>query len=192
MHLKGTVSSATGITSLTNYKVGDCYKATATFTVSGVGTAENGDMFVALNARSTYSASDWTILQNNVDTMSGATSSAAGARGLVPAPSAGDQSKFLSGAGTWQEVTASPTVQYTATLSASDWISSSGTYTYALVLTSLTCGSNGTVSPIISYTSNQTEYNYITSATATPGTGITFTATQQPENDIGILIIDLQ
>jgi len=33
--------------------------------------------------------------------MTGATSSAAGAHGLVPAPNAGDQAKVLSGAGTW-------------------------------------------------------------------------------------------
>ena len=37
---------------------------------------------------------------DNVD-MTGATSSTAGAHGLVPAPSAGDESKFLSGDGTW-------------------------------------------------------------------------------------------
>lgn len=65
-----------------------------------------------------------------------------------------------------------------------DWVSSSGTYTYAR-------GSDGSVSPIISFTSNQTEYNYITGATATAGTGITFTASQKPSEDIGILIIDL-
>ena len=66
-----------------------------------------------------------------------------------------------------------------------DWVSSSGTYTYALVLTSLACGSDGSVSPIISFTSNQTEYNYITGATATAGTGITFTASQ---NQVKILV----
>ena len=36
--------------------------------------------------------------------MTGATSSAAGSSGLVPAPAAGDQEKFLRGDGTWQEV----------------------------------------------------------------------------------------
>lgn len=43
-----------------------------------------------------YTAKDTTYSD-----MSGATSSADGASGLVPAPSAGDQNKFLSGAGTW-------------------------------------------------------------------------------------------
>ena len=36
--------------------------------------------------------------------MSGASDSSAGKSGLVPAPAAGDQDKFLSGAGTWKAV----------------------------------------------------------------------------------------
>ncbi len=47
------------------------------------------------------------ILNNgvaNILTMSGAGSSAAGAKGLVPAPSAGDNEKYLRGDGTWQDV----------------------------------------------------------------------------------------
>lgn len=36
-----------------------------------------------------------------VDAMTGATSSAAGTAGVVPAPAAGDQNKFLRGDGTW-------------------------------------------------------------------------------------------
>lgn len=36
-----------------------------------------------------------------VDTMTGATSSTAGAAGVVPAPASGDQDKFLKGDGTW-------------------------------------------------------------------------------------------
>lgn len=38
--------------------------------------------------------------------MTGATSGAAGTSGLVPAPAAGDQAKYLTGAGTWQKVNA--------------------------------------------------------------------------------------
>lgn len=39
----------------------------------------------------------------SVPMMEGATANADGAAGLVPAPAAGDESKFLSGAGTWEE-----------------------------------------------------------------------------------------
>lgn len=38
----------------------------------------------------------------NISTMTGAGASAAGAKGLVPAPSAGDEDKFLAGDGTWK------------------------------------------------------------------------------------------
>jgi hypothetical protein len=41
--------------------------------------------------------------------MSGASSSAAGATGLVPAPAAGDQGKFLKGNGTWATAYTHPT-----------------------------------------------------------------------------------
>lgn len=48
------------------------------------------------SSTNTISATDTTY-----SNFTGATSSAAGANGLVPAPSAGDQDKVLSGAGTW-------------------------------------------------------------------------------------------
>ena len=38
----------------------------------------------------------------NINTMTGATASAAGEKGLVPAPASGDNEKFLRGDGTWQ------------------------------------------------------------------------------------------
>lgn len=48
------------------------------------------------------------ITKSQLDTatavMAGATSSTAGAKGLVPAPVAGDQGKFLKGDGTWGEI----------------------------------------------------------------------------------------
>ena len=45
--------------------------------------------------------------------MTGATSSAAGKTGLVPAPAAGYQSRYLRGDGTWATVTATPANQLT-------------------------------------------------------------------------------
>lgn len=99
---KGVVSSAAGITSLTNYKQGWTYKANAAFTIPSVGTMEAGDMIICVSDySSSYKASDWTVVQNNVDTMVGATSAKAGTRGLVPAPAAGESEKYLKGDGTW-------------------------------------------------------------------------------------------
>lgn len=100
---KGIVSSAAEITELTNYKLGWTYKANASFSLDSVGQVENGDMIICINSNSTYSASDWTIVQNNVDVMIGANNTSAGTKGLVPTPSAGDDAKFLCGDGTWQK-----------------------------------------------------------------------------------------
>lgn len=99
---KGVVSSAAEIITLTNYKQGWTYKANAAFTISSVGTIEAGDMIICVSDySSSYKASDWTVVQNNVDTMVGATSTKAGTRGLVPVPAAGDSEKYLKGDGTW-------------------------------------------------------------------------------------------
>lgn len=45
----------------------------------------------------------WTIFIQEPGVMTGATSGAAGASGLAPTPSAGDQGKFLRGDGTWND-----------------------------------------------------------------------------------------
>lgn len=100
--LKGVASSATSITSLKNYKIGWTYKASANFTIDNLGKIENGDMIICIaDYNSGFKIADWTVVQNNVDTMTGATTSAAGTRGLVPAPSAGDTNLYLRGDGTW-------------------------------------------------------------------------------------------
>ena len=101
---KGVVSSATDITSLTNYKMGWTYKATTSFSIPGIGTVENGDMIICIaDYFGSFNASDWTVVQNNVDTMTGASSSTGGTRGLVPAPNAGQEGYYLSGDGTWKQ-----------------------------------------------------------------------------------------
>lgn len=53
--------------------------------------------------------------------MAGATSSAAGTRGLVPAPAAGNQAKFLRGDGTWQ---LTPNTTYSKATAAADGLQS--------------------------------------------------------------------
>jgi hypothetical protein len=106
---KGTVSSAAGITGLTNYKIGWTYKASASFSITNIGSIESGDMIICVSEySSSYKATDWTVVQNNVDTFTGASASAAGTRGLVPGPSAGSQAKFLRGDATWASIDSVP------------------------------------------------------------------------------------
>lgn len=86
----------------------------------------------------------------------------------------------------------STSTAYSATLSSSGWVNSGDVYTYSYSNSSLTCGKNGNVPPIITYTSNLTEYSKIDSAEATVGVGIVFTTSEQPEEDIGIIIVDVK
>ncbi|WP_024348178.1 hypothetical protein [Lacrimispora indolis] len=57
--------------------------------------------------------------------MTGATSSAAGTHGLVPAPAAGNQAKFLRGDGTWQTP---PNTTYSKATAAADGLMSKEDY----------------------------------------------------------------
>ena len=76
-------------------------------------------MIIAVNDYdSAYSALDWTIIQNNVDTMTGATLSEAGTRGLVPAPAASADTQYLDSTGNWS-VPATP-IYYGVCETASD------------------------------------------------------------------------
>lgn len=52
-------------------------------------------------------------LSNKPTTMTGATSSAAGSSGFVPAPSSGDNTKFLRGDGQWSAISSSGDVAIT-------------------------------------------------------------------------------
>lgn len=49
-----------------------------------------------------FKTTDWTVVQNNIDIMEGATTTTSGTKGLVPAPTLNDANKFLCGDGTWQ------------------------------------------------------------------------------------------
>ena len=105
---KGVVSSAADLTGLKDYKVGWTYKANTSFEIASLGKLEVGDMIICIsNYNSSYKTSDWTVVQNNVDTMTGASSTTAGTRGLVPAPQAGDTDKYLKGDGSWGSPSAS-------------------------------------------------------------------------------------
>lgn len=104
MIIKGVISSAAEITGLTNYKQGWTYKIASSFYFEGE-LVESGDMIICISDYdSLYKASDWNIVQNNVDVMAGANGEIAGSRGLVPAPTSTDNSNFLRGDGTWATI----------------------------------------------------------------------------------------
>lgn len=88
------------------------------------------------------------------------------------------------------EATSQP---YTATLYADNWTGSDDTgYSYNYTNVNLTCGKDGQTPIIVSYTSNKEEYSKIESGEATAGQGIVFQSSEKPQNDIGIVIIDIK
>lgn len=76
---------------------------------------------------------------------------------------------------------------YSLTIMSTSWTTSGSEFKYTYSNTNL----RASVSPIITCTSNTSEYKYITDAEATANTGITFTAKTKPTNDIVLQIIDL-
>lgn len=83
-------------------------------------TAGNG---INIDANNEISIDDTVVaeLSDIPGVMIGATSGAPGVGGTVPAPAAGDDTKFLAGDGTWQTVSAGgPTIFYTSDMGASN------------------------------------------------------------------------
>ena len=68
--------------------------------------AESGKIYVDLTSNDSYrwGGTTYVKISNPTDVFTGATSSTAGTAGLVPAPAAGDNTKFLKGDGTWATV----------------------------------------------------------------------------------------
>lgn len=88
---------------------------------------------VVAGTNMTSSYSSGTITLNATDTtysdMTGASSSVAGAHGLVPAPAAGDEDKVLKGDGTWGDAAAIAIVAHINGAHGGSWTSSFDVYT---------------------------------------------------------------
>ena len=116
----------------------------------------------------------------------------AGGTGATTAAAARTNLDVYSKGETNNKIDEVTTLAYSATLAQASWVQSGDTYTYTYSNTNLKCGKNGNVPPIITWTSNQDDYNKIDDAQATVGTGIIFTANNAIEGDIGIIIVDVK
>lgn len=76
----------------------------AAASASAAASSESNAATSATNAAASAAAAQAAIATD----MTGATASAAGVHGLVPAPAAGDENKFLTGGGTWENVVIPP------------------------------------------------------------------------------------
>ncbi len=90
-----------------------------------VGYTANGKNYpVQLSNEQMYVNVPWTDNNTTYSAFKGATASAAGGSGLVPAPTAGNQTKYLRADGTWQTPPDTNTTYSTATTSANGLMSS--------------------------------------------------------------------
>lgn len=102
----GITDGTTNISALTNYSAGWTFKVTSAGTIANIGKVETGDMLICTSDyASAYKASDWSVVQNNVDVFAGTNGSANGTKGLVPAPQAAEAGMFLASDGTWLDPT---------------------------------------------------------------------------------------
>ena len=106
------------------------------------------------------------VLQIPISTMTGASSSSAGKAGLVPQPTAGSQSKFLRGDGTWATVSANYTLP-TATSSILGGVKTGSNITNSSGTISLT---KANVTSALGYTPPTADTHYTTHLYAGSGT----------------------
>lgn len=143
-------------------KVGTAANYSVVTTTGGAVTAKSlatndptasGNTLSFIDTVSQASDGKITATKKTVSTMGAASSSAAGTAGLVPAPAAGDQAKFLKGDGTWSTVATSDTKVTQTKLGGSE------TSTYPLLL-----------APTGQSATTTTTSNFATAATYKPST----------------------
>ena len=117
----GDVASAGGIPDYVSSQLPTVNDATLTITQNGT----SAGTFTANSATNTTIA----LTDTTYNAMTGATSSTAGASGLVPAPAAGDQDKVLKGDGTWGDAAATAIVAYINGAYGGSWTSAFQVYT---------------------------------------------------------------
>lgn len=133
LHWRGDVNYYSDLSSL-NASEGDVYRVLYTGTS---GTVTDGSAWAYMYVQGAHI---WIRLsQPHIDAMTGATASAAGATGLVPAPASGENLKFLRGDGTWKDGSAKKSVALSAT-----W-SGTGPYTQTVTISGYTITANSKV-----------------------------------------------
>lgn len=129
------------------------------------------------NLTSTYSNNVLTI-NGDYQPMTGASSSTAGATGLVPAPSAGDQDKCLMGDGTWATPGDGTLRVVPFSIGVASWVLSEGLYSYTFLTEYITETSVEFIEYSNSY--RTAVLGDMNTAKVTGGGGITFTTDVLP------------
>ncbi len=124
-------------------------------------------------------------IENKCEVMQGATSSAAGKAGLVPAASAGETGRYLRADGAW----VNPRIFETAevTLSPGNWTAQGGAYVYNISNNNITATNDVVVAPKYPISIAALKKLDIINITQTAGK-ITLTSSIKPDADIAITV----
>lgn len=134
----GTVASAGGIPDYVSSQLPTVNDATLTIQKNGTtvqtftanqGSNATANITVPTDTSDLTNGAGYITSSSLPGDMTGATSSTAGAHGLVPAPAAGDQDKVLKGDGTWGDAAATAIVAYINGAYGGSWTSSFQVYT---------------------------------------------------------------
>lgn len=134
----GTVASAGGIPDYVSSQLPTVNDATLTIQKNGTtvqtftanqGSNTTANITVPTDTSDLTNGAGYITSSSLPGDMTGATSSTAGAHGLVPAPAAGDQDKVLKGDGTWGDAAATAIVAYINGAYGGSWTSSFQVYT---------------------------------------------------------------
>ena len=150
--LSNSYSSTDQTMAATPYAVNQVYssKKNTQSAVSSPTASGNSLSFIDTISQNTQGVI--TPTKKTVATMGAATSSSSGTIGLVPAPSSGDQNKFLTGSGTWAEVDIAGAEITTFTVATTDWSQVTGSTNYYVDI-SITDATEDTIF-LIEYDSN--------------------------------------
>lgn len=133
----GTVASAGGIPDYVSSQLPTVNDATLTIQKNGTtvqtftanqGSNATANITVPTDTSDLTNGAGYITSSSLPGDMTGATSSTAGAHGLVPAPAAGDQDKVLKGDGTWGDAAATAIVAYINGAYGGSWTSSFQVY----------------------------------------------------------------
>lgn len=123
-------------------------------------------------------------IENKCKVMQGATSSAEGKAGLVPAPSAGNAERYLRADGTWVNPRAHQTVE--VTLASESWTAQNGAYVYNINNSGITATNDIVIIPKYPVSTALKKLD-ITNITQAAGK-LTLTSSVKPDANIAIIL----
>lgn len=172
------------------YLGGKLYTGKVSFDTDLPFTGEYGILYVTGKNVYTWNGTDFVA---GVPTMVGASSSDVGYEGLVPAPVAGDQAKFLRGDGIWATPTTNASRLLIVDLEAANWIGDTAPYRQTVSIDGILETDNPICVKIVSDTASIDDieaydeaFGCLLPGGVTANGSVTFKAKEKPTSDFSV------